>query len=103
MPEGVFAVAKDFSILEQINLMSEISFNYTGNPPEHFKEALFDMVRIGMADIKAEVLANKGFIRLDYNNDNDIDIRVACDNAEVRMKMHVRLQALLQSKKIQFN
>jgi hypothetical protein len=83
--------------------MSEISFNYTGNPPEQFKKVLFDMVRIGMADIKSEVLANKGFIRLDYNNNNDIDIRVACDNSEVRVKMHVRLQALLQSKKILSN
>jgi len=84
-------------------MMSEISFTYTGNPPEHFKKALFDGVRIEMADIKAEVLANKGFIRLDYNNDNDIDIRVACDNPEVRMKMHVRLQTLLHSIKTQSN
>jgi hypothetical protein len=83
--------------------MSEISFTYTGNPPEHFKKALLDMVRIGMADIKPEVLANKGFILLDYHNDNDIDIRVACDNPEVRMKMHVRLQVLLQSRKTRSN
>ena len=83
--------------------MSEISFTYTGNPPEHFKKALFDMVRIGMADIKSEVLAKNGFILLDYHNDNDIDIRVSCVDPELRLKMHVRLQALLHSRKTRSN
>ncbi len=83
--------------------MSEISFQFTGNPPEFFKKMLFDAVRIGMADIKQEVLANNGFIRLDYNNPNDIDLRVSCNNPDVRLKMHVRLEALMRSGKIKLN
>jgi len=83
--------------------MSEISFNYTGNSPEWFKKMLFDAVRVGMADIKEEVLANKGFIQLDYNNGNDIDLRVSCEDPEVRLKMHIRLEALVRSGKIKFN
>jgi len=83
--------------------MSEISFNYTGTPPEHFKKSLFDAVRLTMADIKTEVLANKGFIQLDYHSDDDIDIRAVSSNAETTMKMTIKLQGLMAGHKLRGN
>jgi hypothetical protein len=75
--------------------MSEISFDYTGNPPEIFKKMLFDLVRIHMKDIKEEVLKNGGKIRLDYISDDNIELRADCMNPETRMKMTLALQSIL--------
>lgn len=75
--------------------MDEISIDFTGEPPEVFKMALFTLIKETMKDIKKEVLENNGKIRLDYNSDNDIQLRADCRNPETRMKMTVILQAVL--------
>ncbi len=58
----------------------EISFQFTGNPPEIFKKMLFDIVKEKMKDIKKDVLENNGFIMIDYISDNDINLRAVSTN-----------------------
>lgn len=82
--------------------MSEISFQYNGSPPEKFKELLFIAVKEGMKDIKQEVLANKGFVFLDYIGPEDIRLQAVSENPETTLKMTIKLQGLL-SKKVGLN
>ena len=76
----------------------EISFKYRGNPPEKFKKYLFEVVRVIMKDIKKEVLDNNGFVDINYINDENIELRAACNNPETLMKMTIKLGGISLNK-----
>jgi len=73
----------------------EISFQFTGNPPEIFKRMLFTLIKETMKNIKKEVLKNEGFIQLDYMDEKEFSLRAVSINPETTIKMTVILQSIL--------